>query len=147
MPESGLTLESMRIVYHTRCREIQVRANYPSSFPDIRCPSPGCESRDTQEHLFVSSCFSEINQITTNDTKYEDIFRCDIPAQVRVMEIIFQKIENRRNFAGPSDGGLPEDPRKTAAAPRLGIQKAKHKYKTKRTTPESICMTFNNLNI
>ena len=132
LSDSGLSIESMRRIYHIRCRELHVRANYPSAFSDTNCPSPGCQYRDTQIHLFVSSCFSDRNQIMTKKTRYKDIFGCDIQAQVIVMKIMFRKFENRRLCASPSDGGLPEDPRRKALAPRLGIQKAKLKSKRKK---------------
>ena len=96
MHDSGLSVHSMRNIYHIRCREIQLKSNHPSAYSDINCPSPGCLSPDTQNHLFTSSCFSDRNKIVSNNTRYEDIFCGDIESQVNVMQIMCSNLEFRR---------------------------------------------------
>ena len=126
--DSRLSIESMRRIYHVRCREIQVKSNYPSSFSDTKCPFSDCEKQDTQTHLFESYCFSEQKEIMNiNNAQYEDIFGCDIEAKVNVVQIIFSKLENRRKFL--SNEGIPADPRGETISFKLGIQKANQKYK------------------
>ena len=128
---SGLSLESMRRIYHIRCREIQVKANFPSSEEDQSCPFPGCTSPDTQLHLFSSSCFSENNEVTKTNTQYNDIFGLNIEAQFDVMQIIFSRLEKRRTFLSFPVEGFPADPRRRLPSSNLGIQKAKIRSKGK----------------
>ena len=125
MSDSKLSVEYMRKIYHIRCREINVKANFPSAFTDPTCPYTRCTSEDTQSHLFHSSCFTTANQVTNNNTEYTDIFSDNIEAQVGVMQVMFSKLEQRRESSSFSGERFPADPRKKAVAPRLGIQKAK----------------------
>ena len=108
-PDSGLSIENMRKIYHIRCREPQLKCNYPSAYKDRNCPYEGCVSEDTQYHLFTSSCFSDENQIMNINMRYEDIFGCDVESQYNVMKIFFSKLENRRKLLILSNRGLPAD--------------------------------------
>ena len=90
--ENGLDVETMRRIYQIRSREIQVKANFPSLFQDTSCPYKGCQSEDTQSHLFYSSCFTENMQIMHNNREYEDIFGSDIDDQLEVIKMIHYKL-------------------------------------------------------
>ena len=59
LSNNGLSVKNMRKIYHMRSREIQLKCSYPSAFKDTSCPYQGCESQDTQKHLFASLCFFE----------------------------------------------------------------------------------------
>ena len=52
MSDSDLSVEIMRKIYHLRCRELPLKANFPSSFQDKMCPIPKCMNEDTQRHIF-----------------------------------------------------------------------------------------------
>ena len=86
----------MRRIYQTKCRELDVKANYPSAYSDNKCPASGCKSEDNQKHLFESACFTNDHMITNNETKYEDVFSSNIEEQIRVTDILFLKLEARR---------------------------------------------------
>ena len=96
LPENGLSAENMRRIYQTKCRELDVKANYPSAYSDNKCPASGCKSEDNQKHLFESACFTNDHMITNNETKYEDVFSSNIEEQIRVTDILFLKLEARR---------------------------------------------------
>ena len=46
--ESSVSLESMRKIYHIRCREVPVKANFPSAHKNILCLFPSCQNDDSQ---------------------------------------------------------------------------------------------------
>ena len=70
LPESELSLESMRWIYHVKCRELALKTNFPSAFKDKKCVRIECRENETQRHIYNSECFSLPNQIVTSDTKY-----------------------------------------------------------------------------
>ena len=76
MSDSGLSVETMRKIYHIKCRELPVKANFPSAFENNFCLFPYCTNEDSQYHIFSSNCFisDSINEITDTSVKYSDIF-------------------------------------------------------------------------
>ena len=129
-PESGLSLETMRRIFHIRSRELPLKTNFRYNFKDLSCLHPSCSDTDSQIHIFSSNCFSDQNEIVTNEIKYSDIFGHNVQLQVNVTNIMYSKLEQRKKFMTLSGEGFPLDPRSTKL-PKLGIQKAKQKHKSK----------------
>ena len=131
--ESYNSVSDMRRIFHIRCREIHLKANFPAYFSDTKCPASDCNEDDTQRHMFSSSCFAMPNSLLNNIIKYEDIFGSDILLQIERMRIFFSKLDNRQKVFDPSKGGIPVDPRRRMTSFALGIQEAKRrriKHKT-----------------
>ena len=97
-PEANLSAEEMRRIYHIRNREIFLKANFPSAFPDTKCVFPTCSDRDEQLHIFNSTCFSGGSELTNQKVPYESIFGSNINEQCLVMQIFFSKLERRIDF-------------------------------------------------
>ena len=132
MSESGVSIENMRRIYHVRCREIPLKTNFLSAFEDDSCLFPLCTDKDSQNHIFASNCFSSNNQIIQTNVRYSDIFGFDVELQVNNVNILFSRLEKRKQFITLSGRGFPMDPRSKQQLPRLGIQKAKINNKIKK---------------
>ena len=116
-------------IYHVRCRELNLKNNFPSASKDKKCLFPSCMQKDSQEHVFSSDCFStgsEIEIVNPN-INYTDIFSSHVQLQVNIVNIMYAKLEIRRTFITLAEG-FPLDPRGLST---LGIQKAKIKTKMK----------------
>ena len=120
----------MRRIFHIRSRELPLKTNFQYNFKDLSCLKPRCNDTDSQIHIFSSNCFSDQNEIVTNEIKYSDIFGHNVQLQVNVTNIMYSKLEQRKKFMTLSGEGFPLDPRSTKL-PKLGIQKAKQKQKSK----------------
>ena len=108
LPENGLNVEQMRRIYHVRCREIDLKANFPSASADSICPSSECSSEDSQSHLFKSKCFSENNEIMNNNiVHYEKTnFKkgASVTATTRFVDLELEEGKSLLNYfwmAGP----------------------------------------------
>ena len=132
MSDSGLSVETMRKIYHIKCRELPVKANFPSAFENNFCLFPYCTNEDSQYHIFSSNCFisDSINEITDTSVKYSDIFSDNIQSQVNVVNIMFSRLERRKKYITLSVKGFPLDPRSRHVS-TLGIRKAKRTNKRK----------------
>ena len=111
-----------------------MKTNFPSAFTNNFCLFPTCMEKDSQNHIFESKCFSPENEITETNINYADIFSNDVIAQVRVIKILFSRLDIRRKYITLSGEGFPMDPR-SRPTPNLKIRKAKlrnkRKYKSK----------------
>ena len=126
-PENALSIDNMRKIYHIRTREIYIKANFPSAFKDTNCLIPSCTDRDEQTHIFNSSCFSEVNELAKDNIEYTSIFGQNVSDQMRVMNILFGKLERRMKLFNPNHTGSSKDPSKS----KLGIQKVKSRNTNK----------------
>ena len=50
-PGMGISVDTMRKIYHIRCREVFVKCNFPSAFSDKKCLAPHVEI-DEQSHVY-----------------------------------------------------------------------------------------------
>ena len=126
--KSGISTDSMRRIYHIRCRELPVKANFPMMFKnDKKCFFPFCTNDDSQYHIYTSTCFSKSNEVIDKIYDYSDIFTNNISAQFRIERIFVQKLEERKKYMTLYDKEFPADPRTTAS----GIKKAMFKVKKK----------------
>ena len=98
MSESGLSIETMRRIYHTKCRELPMKMNFPSAYTNNFCLFPTCMEKDSQNHIFESKCFSPENEIIETNINYADIFSNDVIAQVRVIKILFSRLDIRSKY-------------------------------------------------
>ena len=124
----------MRKIYHIRCREVPVKANFPSAHKNILCLFPSCQNDDSQIHIYESKCFSQ-NEIDIDIAHFSSIYSSDVNAQVKVMNILYARLETRKQFMALSAKELPDDPRRKYSL-NLGIKKAKLR-KTKKTKQSS----------
>ena len=99
-PGMGITVHSMRRIYHIRCREVYLKCNYPAAFSDKKCPAPHFEN-DQQKHVYHCSFFSSNNEILSENLSYEDIFQNDVKKQFQVMTIFYARLEVRRSYLPP----------------------------------------------
>ena len=131
LSENGLSTEIMRKIYHTRCRELYLKCNYPASFSDKKCLSPCNEGQDCERHIFSCKYFSKQNEIFLSNISFEEVFENNVQNQVSVVNILFSRLEVRKTFlSSASPNEVPHDPRRgQARAPqRLGIREAKQKF-------------------
>ena len=125
-PGMSLTVDSMRKIYHIRCREVYLKCNYPSAFGDKKCPAPHTEM-DQQNHVFNCLYFSKENEIVSSKLIYEDIFKNNVKNQVEIMTVFYARLEVRRSYLPPQQRA-PADPSRVPGR-RFGIREAKLKYK------------------
>ena len=128
---NGLSLDTMRKIFHTRCREIFLKCNFPSSFSDRNCVSRCDEGQDCERHIYSCRLFSNQNEILFKNISFEEIFENDVQKQKEVVNILFSRLEIRKTFlTSASPDGVPHDPRRgqARALPRLGIREAKGKH-------------------
>ena len=69
-PGNDLSIEIMRRIYHTRCREIDLKCNFPSRFSDKRCLSPCKDGQDREQHIFLCKYFSNQNELSFPNIKF-----------------------------------------------------------------------------
>ena len=130
-PGYGLSIEMMRRIYHTRCRETYLKCNFPSNFTDKKCVSLCDSESDSEKHIYSCKKFSKPNEIISEITPFEFIFGNNVIQQVKVIDILYARLESRKKFTlSAPQMGAPLDPRQAQAktAPRLGIREAKHKF-------------------
>ena len=121
----------MRKIYHTRCREIFLKCNFPSSFSDKQCVSLCSEGQDRESHIYLCKYFSNQSEIVIRNIAFEEIFGNVVENQVNVVDILYSRLEVRKTFLSPaSPNGVPHDPRRgqSQAPPRLGVREAKQKH-------------------
>ena len=132
-PGSGISVDSMRKIYHIRCREVFVKCNFPSAFSDKKCLAPHVEI-DEQSHVYSCSFFTYPNEIISASISYEDIFGRNVEKQIEVMNIFYSRLEVRKSYLLPQQSGVraPADPSRVPGlrqAQPLGIKEAKLKKK------------------
>ena len=136
-PGNGLSLHDMRKIYYLRCRENNLKCNYPNSFDDTNCvAAPKCSGQDSEIHIYSCPYLSTPNQLTSEIVKYEHIFGDDIPRQTQVMNIFYQNLKKRNTILlSDLSSGTPVDPSRgggrgrRGTQPRLGIREAKRIHK------------------
>ena len=96
---------------------------------------PSCQNDDSQIHIYESKCFSPENKIDIDIAHYSSIYSSDVNASVKVMNILYARLETRKQFMALSVKELPDDPRRKYSL-NLGIKKAKLR-KTKKTKQSS----------
>ena len=57
LPGNGLTLTDKRRIFQIRIRDLPVKGNFNKAFNDSNCSAPGCSMKETQNHLYESSCW------------------------------------------------------------------------------------------
>ena len=130
-PQSCLSTETMRRIYHTRCREIYLKCNFPASFGDNKCISPCSVGQDNERHIYSCKYFSNQNELLIRNNSFEEIFENNVQNQIDVVNILYSRLEVRKTFLNSaSPDGVPLDPRGAGARalPRLGIREAKQKF-------------------
>ena len=70
----GLSTLMMRKIYHTRCREIYLKCNFPSNFSDKKCLSPCDNGEDQEKHIFSCLYFSKPGEISSTNLPFEEIY-------------------------------------------------------------------------
>ena len=127
----GLSVQTMRKIYHTRCRETFLKCNFPSSFSDKNCVSLCNLGQDSEMHIYSCKYFSTENEILFQTIPFEEIFGNNVQSQIIIVNILYTRLGIRKTFLpSASPAGAPHDPRegRARAQPRLGIREAKRKY-------------------
>ena len=140
-PGYGLSVHEMQKIYYLRCRENYLKCNFPLIFGDTNCvASPRClDGQDSEIHVYNCFYSTQPNQVTVQNLEFENIFKNDVPRQIEVMNIFYQKLEARKSFL-PCDSPVskaPDDPSRGGgrgrgrAQPSLGIKEAKERIALK----------------
>ena len=131
-PGNGISSDMMRKIYHTRCREIYLKCNFPSNFSDKKCFGPCSDGEDRDKHIFSCLYFSNGSEMLSKELNFENIYGHNVEQQKEIVNILYARLEVRKKYlpsASFSHDGVPIDPRKGRgkAHPRLGIREAKQK--------------------
>ena len=94
-PESKLSVEMMQKIFQLRSRNLPVKANFPKLHANIKCVIPECNDEDSQKGLFLCKFLDPINQISNQNTQYEDFFTDCGDKQKLIVNIIDQKYQSR----------------------------------------------------
>ena len=106
LSSSGVSLENMRRIYQLRTREIHLKENFPSAYPDTECLFPGCTEKDSQRHIFESSCFSESSELGILNTQYNE-------SETEIFTLIMQRVSQGSKKENSSNSWDPKGERKT----------------------------------
>ena len=101
MPGNCLNIQDMRRILQIRIRDSPVKSNYQTAFTDTSCPALGCKEKETQKHLFESSCWirkEDLTSVHSNAVRYSDIFESSVQKQFEVMSIIFERLKARNQI-------------------------------------------------
>ena len=110
----------MRKIYNIRCRQINVKCNFPALYTNKKCLAPhDGNALDQQKHIFNCSYFSTPNDTIT--VVYEDIFSNNVQKQIEVMKLFYKKLEIRMSYLTPDD---PSRGRSRCRGSTLGIREA-----------------------
>ena len=87
-PGNNLTLTDMRNIFMIRMRNLPLKCNYPSMYPDRKCLAPDCSDSDSQIHIWTCKYLETKTSICVNDVNYTDIFKNDVNKQFHVMQVM-----------------------------------------------------------
>ena len=127
---SGLSSHDMHRIYSLRARSLPLKCNTPSQHSDTLCLARDCGGEDREFHIYGCELLTDGNEVTQNDTKYEDIFENNINKQKHIMTRFFERYERRSKLLPSNDG--PVAPQGVKLSGSRGTRK-KNKIQTRST--------------
>ena len=113
-PKAKLSIEEVRRILHIRIRDLDIKGNFPKANESMKCSaSKECNEEEVQSHIFDCIYLKPANELIEEKVEYDDIFVNEPNKQIRVMRILFSRLERRKqmhpNHENHEDHG-PEDP-------------------------------------
>ena len=92
-----ITNEEAKLIFHIRCRMLEVRTNYSGSYGDLSCPLCNL-SEDNQQHLLDTLGEDEEGEVVTKKPEYNDIFSEKLKPKAEIARIIISRYKKRKKI-------------------------------------------------
>ena len=97
--DNRFTPDLANLLFKLRTRGFLVKNNFRNNYKNTNILCPLCEEKDdTQEHLFACK---DLNHVTENDCKYEDIFSNEIEVLLNVAKNLKEIVGLRETLLNP----------------------------------------------
>ena len=93
-----LTVREKLFLFQCRTRDINVKANRPWKFDDIKCIT--CNKHaETQEHILECDMLFKKNDYITYIPEHSELFSSCVEDQIYISRVIFENMKIRDNIA------------------------------------------------
>ena len=94
---TGITNTEVRFLFNTRCRMLEVRANFEGQYDDKLCPLCA-EDQDSKQHLLQCEVLMTAGTVVNQVPVYENIFEGTLEEKVSIARIIKEKYSMRKKL-------------------------------------------------
>ena len=94
---NGITNTEAKFLFNTRCRMLEVRANFEGQYDDKLCPLCA-EDQDSQQHLLQCEVLLTPGTLVDQVPVYENIFVGTLDEKVSIARIIKEKYDMRKKM-------------------------------------------------